>query len=309
MKNKRNVLIFVGFFLFVLWYGGTWAYRNMYKIPRQKIQATINEAIEQKNTNEQYLQNQQQMIERLNAGNYMYRSLPQPLQAGQTLYHTWLLELIAYCEFEQSVVTKGAIHTGRAFYSLPFSIRARCSLDQLSRFLYEFYWHSYLHKIVLVQIQPVDQTDLVDVVMQIEGIVLPPFQAGTQPPLINRLPDGFWRRLSSGLLSTYTEPIELRNLLQFSRGGVDDSDFARVTAISYVDDEPEVWITLRTNDRKLIVHKGERFRVGSFFAKLIDVEETDVIFQTEGRAGQPPLLWIVTVGEYLKDATAIPPEY
>lgn len=309
MKNKRNVLIFVGFFLFVLWYGGTWAYRDLYKKPRQKIQTGIKEATEQKNQNELYLQNQQQTLKRLQAGYYLNRSLPQPTQAGQTLYHTWLLELIAYCEFEQNAVTRGNQQRGNAYLSFPFSVRARCSLDQLSRFLYEFYWYPYLHKIVALQVRPVEQTELVDVSIQIEAIYVPPFQTNTQPPLLNRLPEGIWRRLSSGTLPTYTEPIESRNLLQFSRGGIDDSDFARVTAISYVDGDPEVWITLRTSDKKLAVRKGDRFRVGSFFATLVDVEETDVIFETSERNGQLPLRWIVGVGEYLKDATAIPPEY
>ena len=309
MKNKRNLLIFVGFFLFVLWYGGTWAYRDMYTAPRQKIQKSIQDAQEQKNQMEQYLQYQQQSIENLQLGQYLERSLPQPVQSALTLYHAWLLELIAYCEFEQSAVTRGSIQQTSYYYSLPFSIRARCSLDQLSRFLYEFYWHCYLHKVVSIQIFPVDQAELVDIDIRIEGIVLPALQPNVPPPLVGRLPDGFWPRLASGLLSTYTEPIESRNLLQFSKGGIDESDFARVTAISYVDGEPEVWISLLTSDRKIIVHMGEQIRIGSFTVTLVDIEDTDVIFETAGRNGQPALRWIVAVGEYLKEATAIPPEY
>jgi len=309
MKNWRNVIFFIGFALFILWYGGTWAYRVMYVEKRNKINAEITTASQQVNTNQTYLTNQENTISSLVSQNYLQRSLPQPVPEGQNLYHTWLLQLTAFCQFEDCAVRKENIGQTDSYYILPYSIRARCSFDQLSRFLYEFYWASFLHKITSLQIQPVEQMDLIDISMQIEGIVLPPLQVNTEPPLIGRLPSGYWTRLSSGTLETYTDPIDARNLLQFSRGGIDESDFARITAINRTDDAPEVWITQLTSNKVFHVKVGDAIRIGSFFATLVDVNEPDVIFETRGLAGRPPIRWLLTTGEYLKDATAIPPEY
>ncbi|MDR1959676.1 MAG: hypothetical protein LBQ54_11650 [Planctomycetaceae bacterium] len=309
MKNWRHFLIFFGFAIFLIVYGSYWAYQTFYAEPRKKIQTSIEEAQKKVESQEQILAVQQQRIQWLSGRNDLGRSLPQPLSDGQNLYHTWLLELTAFCQFEDCAVNKGNIQRTASYFVLPYSIRMRCSFEQLSRFLWEFSWAPYLHKITAIQIQPIEQTDLIEAAIQVEGIIIPPLQSGAEPPLKNRLPEGFRRRLSSGPLETYIEPILSRNLLQFSRGGVDDSDFARVTAINRTNGVPEVWISLLTNGSKRVVKTGESFRIGSFFATLVEIDEPDVIFETRGLAGHPPLRWVVSAGEYLKDAAAVPPEH
>jgi len=176
----------------------------------------------------------------------------------------------------------------------------------LSRFLYEFYWAPFIHKITSLDILPVDNADLVDIEMQIEGLSLLRFPDNVSPyPLRDRLPDDYWRRLSSGLLETYTEPIDSRNLLQFSRGGVDASDFARLTGIILFDGEPVFWISNQLENRTVRVKLNEQFRIGSFFGKIVEVIGQDVVLETDGTTSRPAMRWLLSQGEFLKDALAV----
>jgi hypothetical protein len=190
-----------------------------------------------------------------------------------------------------------------------YYVSARTTLDQLSRFLYEFYWAPYVHRITYLHINPLDNADLIDVQLRIEGLVLmPPFNNAPYP-LRDSLPIGYWSRLSSGLLETYTEPIDSRNLLQFSRGGADASDFARLTGIVYVGGEPEFWIKNQLDDTTLRFKLNEQFRIGSFFGKIVEVIDRDVILETTGTSSRPAMRWILSQGETLTNATAAPGEY
>ncbi|MDR1493907.1 MAG: hypothetical protein LBT05_14490 [Planctomycetaceae bacterium] len=324
MRNWRNFLFLTAFLIFGASYGGYWAYQTQVREPRTKLAAEIAKAEKLKADFEQAIKNQHATLQSLSRQNLRYRSLPKsPTDAGN-LYHRWLLEAAKYWEFENFSVDRRNVQTlgfGRVF---PYQLRARVSMDQLSRFLYEFYWSPYLHRITFLKIDPIvrneddddaeddnlNNANFVAVTMNIEGLSIPsPTNVHLPYPLANTLPEGYWRRLSSGLLETYAEPIDARNLLQFQRGGVDASDFTRLTSINYIDNVPEIWLTNQLEDNRLIrIKLNQEIRIGSFFGRAVEIFGEDVIFETVGTNARPSLRWIVTLGESLKDAMAIPAE-
>jgi hypothetical protein len=97
--------------------------------------------------------------------------------------------------------------------------------------------------------------------------------------------------------------IPRRNL--FGTGGSSDpTEHAFFTAVRYVDGLPEVWLTLRTEDKVLKLKPDTSFQVGQFNGKLREVtEDDDVILESEGQ------LWLLSLGESLAQAFALPPEY
>ena len=316
MKNWRNLLFLLGFLGFCAWYGGLWAYKTQYVEPRTKLQDEIKQLEKQKDQYVAGITTQQTMMQQLATRNLYRRSLPTenawlPTGKAWTLYHSWLIEASNVCEFENPNVNyRGVRLTNARSYMGSYYLTARTTLDNLSRFLYEFYWAPYAHRITFLNIEPIDNADLVDIEIQIEGLVIPSL---TDPnaayPLRDRLPDGYWPRLSSGRLETYTEPIDSRNLLQFARSGIDASDYARLTGILIDGGRPQFWFTNHLNDRTLRYELNEQFRVGSFIGKIVEVLDRDVILETDGTSSRPGMRWFLSQGETLADATAVPEEF
>ena len=308
MKNRRNLLFLIGFLCFCVWYGGTWAYKTQYAAPRESLMEKIKQYEQQKTYFETNITTQQNVVQQLDMQRLYYRSLPTG-NAG-TLYHSWLLEAGEVCEFENLIVNP---RTGRnsGYYSsvLPYYLSARTTLDNLSRFLYEFYWAPCVHRITSLNIEPIDNADLVDIEIQIEGLVLGLPSPDALYPHRDRLPEGYWPRLSSGRLETYTEPIDARNLLQFARSGIDASGYVRLTGIVIIGGKPEFWFTDRLNDQTLRFKLDEEFRVGSFIGKIVEVFDRDVVLETTGTFSRPGMRWILSQGEDLAKATAVPEEH
>ena len=314
MKNWRNVFLLIAFMLFGVCYGGWWAYQTQYLAPRTQLLAEIAKAEQTQTQYETTLRDRKASLERLQNQRFHERSLPTgpPPGAARTLYHSWLLEAGEACQFENLVVNaRGVQQTQARNYRVSFQLSARTSLDQLSRFLYEFYWVSFVHRITELNIVPVENADLVNITMQIEGLIIPSLSgdANAPYPLRDRLPDGYRQRLSSNLLEAYTNPIESRNLLQFSRGGVDASDFAKLTGIVYLGGEPEFWINNQLENTVVRVKLNEQFRIGSFIGRIVEVIDDDVVLETEGTMSRPAMRWFLAKGELLKNAMAVPGEY
>ena len=307
MKNWRNLLLLFAFLGFFAWYGGSWAYRTQFAKPRKQLLDDIEKAEQNKIWYETTISGGKETLQNLVSQELYQRSLPNGnAQIAQTLYHSWLIEAGNDCRFENFSVFARGIQPTQAYFSVvSFQLDARTTLDDLSRFLYEFYWARFIHRISFLNILPVDNADLVDVEMQIQGLVLQSPDPNAEYPLRDRLPDGYWQRLSSGLLDAYTVPIDSRNLLQFSRGGVDASDFARLTGIVSIGGEPEFWIDNQLENRSVRVKLNEEFRIGSFFGKIVEVIDRDVILETTGTPSRPSLRWLLSQGEFLKDALAV----
>lgn len=312
MKNRRNLIMLVAFLLFGVCYGGWWAWQTQYLVPRKQLLDDIAKAEETQTQYEITLQSQKDTLARLENQRFAQRSLPTgpPQGTARTLYHSWLLEAGEACQFENLAVdSRGERRTQFYCSVVSFQLTAQTSLDQLSRFLYEFYWAPFLHRITSLSIVPVENADLVDITLQIEGLVLYRNEPTAEFPYRDRLPEGYWQRLVSGRFETYTGPIESRNLLQFSRSGVDASDFAKLTGIVYVSGEPEFWINSQLENTVVRVKLDEPFRIGSFIGKIVEVADEDVILETSGTWNRPPMRWFLGKGELLKDAMAVPEEF
>jgi len=86
-------------------------------------------------------------------------------------------------------------------------------------------------------------------------------------------------------------------------GSAQVADYAFLTAVNYVDRQPEAWFSIRTNDSVLKLRQGERLEIGSFKGTIAAITDTDVVVESEGER------WLLTVGENLSQAAALPPEY
>lgn len=114
-------------------------------------------------------------------------------------------------------------------------------------------------------------------------------------------------RLVSLDYNDYHNPITQRNL--FSIGGNPDAtDYAYLTTIRSVNGEPQALFTLRATDETLKLGIGDSFQIGQFSGTITEIEGPDVVIESEGDNLQKER-WLLTLGESLTEAFALPPEF
>ena len=296
----RNIVLLAGLSLFLLWYVGNWAYTSRYLEPRKRLGdeiAKLSGEIEWgKNRYAEMLQFWQQNQQ------FYARSLPRvPNDAKQ--YSLWLLELLQLSGFENNNVADTApigIFVGAEYR---FTIQCTGTLSQLSYFLFEFYYAPFLHRISTLTLIPDEKNkDKMTFSMAVSALALRQHDPNNPYPAMNQLPGGWYvPRLASNDLATY-KTIADRNLLQTAKGGIDKADYTFLTAIIQRDNQKEAWFSVRTDDSRIELKLGDQIVSGSFSGKIVEILEQDIVLDRNGTR------WLLTTGENLTEAFALPPE-
>jgi hypothetical protein len=238
------------------------------------------------------------------------RSLPSDYRKAGKLYQEWL-SLLTVAKLHNAEITPMTAQTNRGIYTvLPFRIEAKGTLDELTRFLFEFYSADYLHKIRQMSSTPTKGSPELTLVMTVEALCLS--GAASQ----DKLPEAKSKRLEHGTLDEYLKAI-VRRRLEGTRyadtgglfasyapepppppvrkkedvvvtppppRGIDPSEFTYVNAIHEVDGLPEVWLFVRIEGKTLKLHEGDPFEVGTVSGKIarIRIEELNVEIEVDG---------------------------
>ncbi len=293
--NKHRKKIMMGVLgLIAVFLAGDWMLQNLLEGPLETRRKAHNRL-------EKNIEKQKDLLARARkAGKQLSvweeQSLPSNTDLASTNYGVWLMEVIQHAGLTCQGVNSSEPVTRRGIYSLlSFSTRAHGSLEHLTRFLFEFYRAGHLHQIRSLSITPIQKTGELDLVISVEAMVLPSTDRETE--FTTQISD----RLASTNLEDYMAIVE-RNLFDVG-GGVDPTDQTVLTTVTYVDGRPEVWFLLRGSDELLKLKKGDRLEIGLFSGTLAEIDDTDVILESEGER------WLLSIGENLMQATALPPEY
>jgi len=240
------------------------------------------------------------------------RSLPTDYKVAGELYKKWL-SLLAVDKLRNAKVTPNAVQLRSGYTILPFAIEAKGSLDQLTRFLFEFYSADYLHKISLLSSTPTKGSSELTLTINVEALCL----SGAVSQ--DKLPDAKSKRLehgklddylkaivrrkmevrpkpkedryvdTGGLFASYTPepelpPKEPKEMPKPKPQGIDPSEHTYVNAIHEVDGLPEVWLFVRTEAKTLKLHEGDPFEVGTVSGKIarIRIQELEVEIEVDG---------------------------
>lgn len=292
-KYRKRILVAIAGAI-VLFYAGDWLLENMVLHPlatrRQKAD----------HWQKKILKTERELARARRAGKELLtweaQSLPSDTEVARSLYQAWLLELVNHVGFTNPNVDSGEPAGRKGLYhTLSFSVRGRGSLEQLTKFLFEFYRADHLHQIRSLGITPLQKANELSLSIAIEALVLP--GATRKDQLTTQQSD----RLAFDSLDDY-RPIVTRNLFGVG-GGLDATDQTYLTAVTYNNGEPEAWFTLRGEDEILKLRKGDKLEVGQFHGELTEIEDTDVIIESEGQR------WLMTIGDNITQAYALPPEY
>jgi len=295
MSEHRQKILVVILALMLLYFGGEWLWRKAVQAPLETRQARAERLEKEIAARDKELAEARKAAKEL--ARWEEQSLPSDPQVARSLYRAWLLQLVGKVGFVNRNVEAGEPVDRRGLYeSITFSVQGRATLEQLTRFLYEFYRAGHLHQIRSVGITPLADKGQLDLSLVIEALVLPLKEEKDQ--LSRSTSD----RLAWEKIDDYAV-IPRRNLFGVTGRTSDPIDFAYLTAIQYVNGRPEVWLTLRTEDKVVKIKPGGSFQVGQLAGRVIEVEGDEVVIEADGQR------WLLSLGESLAEAFALPPEY
>lgn len=293
--QKREKILAVGVGLLVAGYLGNWLFTSLLQTPLQEGQDKIARLEKEIAARQTKIVRARHANRKLDA--WEAQSLPSKPEVAASLYQDWLLEQVGKAGFKMPNVDSGeAVNKKDTYIRLPFSVRGRANLDQLTQFMYLFYSAGHLHQIQRINITPVPKSDELELSLGIEALVLPTSDRTDQ---LSKDPS---ERLASTDLVAY-QPIIERNLFGQSSAGIDPADFAFLTAVLDVGGIPQAWVTLRTTGEILKLKPGESFEVGQFRGTIAEIAAPDVIISSDEER------WLLTLGEKLSQATALPPGF
>ncbi|MBN2022499.1 MAG: hypothetical protein JW809_06860 [Pirellulales bacterium] len=292
--NHRKIILYGALGAILAFYAGQWLLDTLLRGPletRRQTAQGLQKSLEQCKKELSLAREAGKTLDE-----YRRQSLPQDTEVARSLYQGWLLELVAHVGLADPNVNSNEPASRKGMFSvLAFSVRARGTLEQLTRFLFEFYSAGHLHQIRSLAITPLPKSGELDLTFSIEALSLP--TADRKDQLSAERSD----RLASPKLADY-RPIMDRNLFAVG-GGLDPIDQTYLSAVNYVNDEPEVWFTLRATDELVKLRIGDRLDVGQFSGIVVEARGADVILESDGQR------WLLTKGDCLTEAYALPPEY
>ena len=309
--------------------GGAYAfYKKAYQKPRAEI-------AQQKAQLETYIQTCKKNGENFDrtAANFapVYAlSMPTNQQNSRIEYQIWLEQMLEFCNLSEPQTKAGRYVPNNANRTATqeFSVQAQCSTADLTQFLFEFYWTPFLHRITALDLKPIESFDLLDVRMTIQTMTVgykerrDPATAANETekataetlakfaayPKADKLPLDTTptRVLASGPLAAY-QPFADTELFRAVRTGIDAADFTRLTATPEVTDEKgnttrfSRWY-VGTEDRTITLKVGERMRIGSFDAEVVEILDDFVLLRQNG---DDERLWVALLGGNLNEASAV----
>ncbi len=239
---------------------------------------------------------------------WQQQALPPNRELAQSLYQAWLVQLCDEARLSNRSISVGAPRSpGGQFQVLTFSVRARATLDQLVDFLFGFYRTDLLQQIRTLSITPIGNAEEFDISLTIEAAMLPEAYGNARDvdQILREFMARTWRpsqKLAGSRIEDYRQIVVGRNLFRHNPLP-DPLDFTVLTSIVESNGQKEAWFLVRSSDTLVRLKKGQSLVLGQFHAQIFEIFESDVLLQADEQ------LWLVSLGEAISQATAIPPQF
>jgi Tfp pilus assembly protein PilO len=278
MKPTRQQLLLAVLALIAIVQMGDWVLNTMIQGPLQLRRDRTDQLQKDIRKRESLL------AESRNAGKeievWQKQSLPADPEVARSGYRSWLLSVVKGAKLRNAVVDSGSPSSRRMkdnsvlYRSLPFSVRARGSLAQFNEFLFRFSKAGHLHQISSLTLNPVSGTGQFDISVGVETLLLP-----------TRKGEGLNTASSTLLASAELRDYEVIVKDNIFGIGIDSSDpmkHTMVSAITFSNGSPEVWITEELSDKTTRVRPGADFNTVALSGRVVEVHEREVIIETSG---------------------------
>lgn len=218
---------------------------------------------------------------------WMKQSLPSDPEVTRSVYRSWLLSLIRTTKLRNATVDSGSPSARKAkdnkvlFRSMPFSVRCRGSLTEFNAFLFQFSNAGHLHQISSMTLNPIGATGLFDISLGIETLLL----TGRKGDTLNTAPSEL---LASKDFNHYKSIVK-DNIFGIGIDNTDPMQHTIISAITFSNGSPLVWITEQLSSRTIQVGVGSDFDTVALSGRVIEVHDQDVIIETSGERKTFPI--------------------
>lgn len=231
---------------------------------------------------------------------YEQMSLPFDVEIARSRYQDWLHDLVERNSLRQSTVevampvsvtVKDGDQKKEAFKRYAFTVSAVGSLEQVTRFLYDFYRAGYLHKLNSVSFaKAAGQQFNLSVAGEALGIATCLRE--------KELPTVTSRRLAKTDFDQY-EGIVRRNI--FSREVGATLQMVTLSSVTYdKSGVPEAWFKVGKSRSTKKTQTGVKFSVSIHEIEVIDIQPRSVLLLVDGDVIE------IQLGQTLADAMALP---
>lgn len=297
MKLTRQQLLLGVLILIGIVRVGDWVLQSLIQGPLQERKARTAQLQKDIRSREKQLADLRAAGGRIDS--WLRQSLPADAETARTAYRSWLLGLLRQTQMTDAVVDSGApgsrrLRNGSVLYrSLPFTLRARGSLPQFNNFLFQFTRAGLLHQITNFSLTPAGGTAIFDVSVSIDTVLLPTrkgnelnSQPGTLPALAT--------------VADYAS-IASQNIFAVGLNTVDPLKHTFVSAITFSNGQPLVWITEQLSDRVTRAGPGESFSTAAMSGSIVEVRAQEVVVESSGRR------LLLSLGSPLSEAKPLTP--
>ena len=150
-----------------------------------------------------------------------------------------------------------------------------------------------LHQITSFNLTPVSGSTIFDVSVSIDTVLLPS-RKGAE---LNTVPGTLPARSTAAEYSA----IAAQNIFAIGLNTVDPLKHTYVSAITFSNGQPLVWITEQLSDRVTRTGPGETFSTAAMSGSVVEVRAQDVVVESSGRR------LLLTLGSPLSEAKAVAP--
>jgi hypothetical protein len=239
------------------------------------------------------------------------RSLPAEPEVARSLYNTWLTDLfVNKVKFHNVKVNyKGQSQSPhKNYFEFSYGVQCQGTLEQLTRFFYDFYSSGQMHKIQSYSIKPAEGGKSLELDIDVEAMSM---KSSTQKGLSTEA----GKRLKLAKVEDYTKVIAGRNVfapysppivVRGDPGPVrpadppaappkfDPTKYTYLTGITEADQVLEAWLTDRTSGKKINLREGQPFAFGSTKGVVKRIGLDDIEVEIDGKK------YTVKLGESLK---------
>ncbi len=222
------------------------------------------------------------------------KSLPADIETARSLYRNWLLDLIRNAKLQNATVGSGSPATRYGLYrAMPFDLKARGNLLQLTDALFQFYNSDQLHEIKSLRLTPVGNSGQFDISLGIEALIIP--KAGRKT-----------LNTATAKLLVSTDPrdyaiIARDNIFGIGVNNQDPMKMTILSAVTIRNGEPLAWITELITGRVVKVGPEATFETVALSGRIVQIEQESAIIETGGR------LMKLTIGQSFAQGTIMQP--
>lgn len=305
-KREKNLAIITGALVAAL---GCWLLLSAVSAPARQRRATLHnlqQQLERKNRQIEAAQKSQDQL-----AQWRRRSLPSNLEMARSLYKNWLLGLATDAGLQDRRVEPGEGRPqGDIYQVLPFTVRGRGTLDELTKFLYGFYSKGHLHKIRQLTLKPLEGSADLQLTISIEALSLP--DADRQDKLSEKLSEWLdgstlaeYQKIGErDLFSAYEEPrapVVYERPQEPPPPRFDPSEYAYVTGLSVdANGRSELWLKARTTGELFILGEGDEFQVGQVRGTIVQINDQSAEIHINGQRH------LIALGKSLGEARQLP---